>query len=142
MKSYVFTIVWGVVIWFIATMFFILFGEHVLFSPGTEKFMISFLLLQVGTAILLWAVTRLYLLFDQSINAAIKFGVIGTIIGLSLDTLSISYHEFFFPKLDEGQIIAFTAWMSLAYALYLLIPTIINSRVIKRHNKNCDSQIK
>jgi len=127
-------------IWFIATMFFVLFGELVLFSPGTEKFLFSFLLLQVGTGILLWMMTRLYLFLDHSNNAAIKFGVIGSIIGLSLDTISIS--DLFFPKLDEGQIIAFTAWMSLAYALYLLIPTIINSRVIKRHNKNCDSQIK
>jgi hypothetical protein len=133
MKGYLFTAIWGVIVWSFATIFFVLFGEHVLFSPGTNKFIFSLFLLILGTGALLCGVTFVYLLFDKTENAALKFGVIGTIIGLSLDAFSLSNHYFIFPKLDNLQVIAFTAWMSFAYALYLLIPIMINQ--LKRKNK-------
>ncbi|WP_096189980.1 DUF5367 family protein [Evansella halocellulosilytica] len=126
MTGYTFTVVFGILVWFIATMFFIVFGEYVLFSPGSINYGISLSLLIVGTGILLWGVTYLYLFFDKSVYAPLKFGVIGTTIGLALDTFSISFHNVLFPHLDDSQVIAFTAWMSFAYALYLLIPAIIN----------------
>ncbi|RUL50932.1 DUF5367 family protein [Lysinibacillus antri] len=131
MKNYLITTLWGVFIWFFATLFFVFFGEHVLFSPGKENFTTSILLLVLGTGLLLWGVTYIYLFFDKSKNAPLKFGVIGTIIGLSLDTFSISNHNLIFPKLDDSQIIAFTTWMSFAYALYLFIPALINQQRIK-----------
>ena len=128
MKGYLFTALSGVLVWFFATIFFVLFGDRVLFGPGTDSYVISLLLLGVGTGCLLWGVTYVYLLFDKSKNAALKFGIIGSIIGLSLDTFSLSNHHFIFPQLDDSQVIAFTAWMSFAYALYLIIPAIINQR--------------
>lgn len=133
MKGYLITILWGVLVWFFATMFFVFFGERVLFSPGTENFITSFLLLVTGTGLILWGVTYIYLLFDKSKNAPLKFGIIGTIIGLSLDTFSLSNHNLIFPKLGDTQVIAFTAWMSFAYALYLFIPAMINQQRIKHH---------
>ena len=128
MKGYLFAVLSGVLVWFFATMFFVLLGDRVLFSPGTDNYGISLLLLVVGTGCLLWGVTYIYLLFDKSKNAPLKFGIIGSIIGLSLDTLSLSNHNLIFPKLDDSQVIAFTAWMSFAYALYLFIPAIINQK--------------
>lgn len=125
MRQYVVTIFWGLLVWLFATLFFVFFGEHVLFGPGTEKFVTSLLLLLAGTALLLWLVTKIYVLFDRSKNAFLKFGIIGSIIGLALDTFSLSNYHLVFPKLDETQIIAFTAWMSFAYALYLLIPGVM-----------------
>ncbi len=95
-----------------------------LFSPVKNEFIISIFLLLVRTSILLWGVTYVYLLFDKTINAPLKFGVIGTIIGLALDKFSLSNHHMVFPKLNDSQIIVFTAWMSFAYALYLFIPLI------------------
>ncbi|WP_223068952.1 DUF5367 family protein [Paenibacillus caui] len=132
MKSYLFTAIWGVIVWLAATLFFVIFGEYVLFSPGTKAFISSFLLLVVGTGAALWAVTNVYLLFDKTDHASLKFGVMGTIIGLSLDTFSLSNHYFIFPKLDDSQVIAFTAWMSMAYALYLLIPAMMNQLMRKK----------
>ena len=128
MKGYLFTALSGVLVWLFATMFFVLFGDRVLFSPGTDSYVISLLLLGVGTGCLLWSVTYVYLLFDKSKNAPLKFGIIGSIIGLSLDTFSLSNHNLIFPKLDDSQVIAFTAWMSFAYALYLFIPAMINQK--------------
>ncbi|WLR52496.1 DUF5367 family protein [Bacillus tianshenii] len=133
MKGYLMTLLWGVLVWIFATMFFVFFGEHVLFSPGTEPFTTSLLLLVMGTGLVLWGVTYLYLLFDKSKNAPIKFGIVGTIIGLSLDTFSLSNHNLIFTKLDNTQVIAFTAWMSFAYALYLFIPAMINQQRMKHH---------
>nr|WP_106782724.1 DUF5367 family protein [Lysinibacillus timonensis] len=133
MKAYAMPILSGVLVWFFATMFYVLFGESVLFSPGTENFSTSLLLLIAGTGILLYGVTYLYLLVDKSNNAALKFGIIGTIIGLAFDTYSLSNHKLVFPKLDESQVIAFTAWMSFAYALYLLIPAVINYYQMKNN---------
>ncbi|MED4351094.1 hypothetical protein P9265_01950 [Schinkia azotoformans] len=34
--------------------------------------------------------------------------------------------------MSESQVIAFTVWMLFAYALYLIIPTMINERNKKR----------
>src|SRR5699024_8617415 len=121
MKGYLFTAMWGFLVWLFATLFFRLFGEYVLFSPVSNEFFFSTTLLLVGTSALLWGVTYVYLLFDKTNNAPLRFGVIGTIIGLVLDTFSLSYHRIVFPKLDDSQVIAFTAWMSFAYALYLFI---------------------
>ncbi|MET3699648.1 hypothetical protein SAMN05877753_112121 [Bacillus oleivorans] len=125
MKNYFFTGIWGVLVWAFATLFFVIFGENVLFSPGTNHFFYSLCLLIVGTGVLLWGVTYIYLLFDKTENAALKFGLIGTIIGLTLDTISLSNHSLIFPKLNDSQVIAFTSWMSFAYALYLVIPAMI-----------------
>lgn len=129
MKGYLFTAMWGVLVWLFATLFFRFFGEHVLFSPVTSEFVFSISLLLVGTSALLWGVTYVYLLFDKTNNAPLKFGVIGTIIGLALDTFSLSNHHIVFPKLDDSQVIAFTAWMSFAYALYLFIPLMFNQKM-------------
>jgi len=126
MKSYIVTAIWGLFIWLFATLFFVFFGDRVLFPPGTEEFMISLLLLLIGTALLLWLVTYLYLLVDKSENAAIKFGIIGTMLGLALDTFSLANHQLLFPKLSYQQVIAFTAWLTFAYAIYLFIPAIMN----------------
>ncbi|MBD8007563.1 DUF5367 family protein [Bacillus norwichensis] len=126
MKGYLFTAMWGVLVWLFATLFFRFFGERVLFSPVTDEFVISIFLLLVGTSILLCGVTYVYLLFDKANNAPLKFGVIGTIIGLALDTFTLSNHDMVFPTLDDSQMIAFTVWMSFAYALYLVIPLLFN----------------
>ncbi|HCX47598.1 MAG TPA: hypothetical protein DG757_00840 [Bacillus sp. (in: Bacteria)] len=128
MRGYLFTALWGIVVWIFATLFFVLFGKQVLFSPGSSSFVMSILLLIVGTAILLVGTTSLYLWFDKSENASLKFGIIGAIVGLTLDTFSLSNHQYIFPQLSESQVIAFTVWMSFAYALYLIIPTMINER--------------
>lgn len=129
MKGYLFTTMWGILVWLFATLFFRFFGEYILFSPTTNEFFISISLLLVGTSVLLWGVTYLYLLFDKTNNAPLKFAVIGSIIGLALDTFTLTYYDIVFPKLDDPQVIAFTAWMSFAYALYLFIPLMFNRKM-------------
>lgn len=44
----------GCLVWICAIMFFVFFGEYVLFSPGTNGFLISTILLLIGTGALLW----------------------------------------------------------------------------------------
>ncbi|MFJ8256428.1 DUF5367 family protein [Peribacillus asahii] len=136
MKGNAFALIFGVLVWFVATMFFVILGERVLYPPGTVSFAISITLLVVGTGFLLWGITYIYLLFDKTENAPLKFGIIGTIIGLALDTFSLSFHQFIFPNLAEPQVIAFTAWMSFAYALYLFIPALINQKTSKSKGRN------
>lgn len=66
--------------------------------------------------------------FDPSNYAPLKLGVMGTCIGLLLDAFSLSLYPIVFPALNDSQIIAFTVWMSAAYALYLMIPALMNIR--------------
>ena len=132
MRSCLFTAMWGVVVWLFATLFFRLFGEYVLFPPLSNAFWISTILLLIGTAAVLWGVTHAYRLFDQSNQAPVKFGVIGTMVGLALDTFSLTFHPIVFPQLDDAQVIAFTAWLSFAYALYLFIPFMIQQRIARK----------
>ncbi|OCA82752.1 DUF5367 family protein [Pseudobacillus wudalianchiensis] len=126
MKRYVLISCLGALVWLFATLFFVFFGERVLFSPGSASFFISLSLLISGTALLLWMITFLYSLFDQSKNAALTFGLIGTIVGLTFDAFSLANHHYVFPHLSDSKIIAFTVWMSFAYALYLIIPAVLN----------------
>ena len=132
MKDYVFTAMWGILVWLFATLFFRIFGEYVLFDPGTHEFVVSILLLLIGTSVLLYGITFVYLLIDKTNNAALRFGIMGTIIGLVLDTFSLSNHHFVFPALDPSQVIAFSTWMSFAYALYLFIPFMFNLKISQR----------
>lgn len=126
MKSFYIAAISGVVVWICAIMFFVCFGEFVLFSPGTNEFLISTILLLIGTVLLLWGVTYIYAKIDQSENSPLRFGMMGTIIGLIFDSFSLANYHSIFPNLDDKQVIAFTVWMSFAYALYLIIPSFIN----------------
>lgn len=126
MKSFYIAAISGVIVWICAIMFFIFFGEFVLFSPGTNEFLISTILLLIGTGLLLWGVTYIYAKIDRSENSPLRFGMIGTIIGLIFDSFSLANYHSIFPNLDDTQVIAFTVWMSFAYALYLIIPSFIN----------------
>ncbi|MEH6941234.1 DUF5367 family protein [Bacillus sp. JJ722] len=132
MKQYMLPTIFGITVWFAATLFFALFGEHVLFAPNTASFTMSLITLIIGTAISLYLITRLYLLFNHKKNAALRFGIIGTCIVLVLDTFSLSNYTVIFPNLHDTQIIAFTAWMSFAYALFLIIPAVINLKYTKK----------
>lgn len=125
MKSYIKTSFFGLIVWFLATLFFVLFGEYVLYAPGSKGFLVSLTLLLLGTGILLYFTTRIYMLFDKTKHAPLKFGLVGTIIGLTLDMFSISNYKSIFPSLEPSQVISFTAWMSFAYALYLIIPILM-----------------
>ncbi|MEK4304115.1 DUF5367 family protein [Oceanobacillus sp. M60] len=129
MKTYLFTAAWGVIVWGAATLFFRIFGEAVLFPPGTDAFMYSSGALLVGTAILLTLVIYLYTLFDKKEYAAIRFGIVGTMIGLLLDSFVFSNYQMIFPDLHETQVIAFSFWMTFAYALYLVIPFLFQQKV-------------
>lgn len=128
MKNYLFTAAWGLFFWGAATLFFRIFGEDVLFIPGTDAFMYSTAMLLTGTAVLLTLVIYFYTLFDKNDYAAIRFGIVGTMIGLGLDSFVFSNYQMMFPNLDETQIIAFSSWMSFAYALYLVIPFLFQQR--------------
>ncbi|MFP7202576.1 DUF5367 family protein [Lysinibacillus halotolerans] len=60
----------------------------------------------------------------------------GTVIGLILDSFSLANYHSIFSKLDDSQVIAFTVWMSFAYALYLIIPAFINFSQKSKQMKN------
>nr|WP_279664940.1 DUF5367 family protein [Ectobacillus ponti] len=108
-------------------MFFVWFGGRVLISPDGDGYVLRMILLLAGTGLLLAVAAYLYQLLDRTPHASLRFGFIGTIVGLLLDTWSLSNYASMFPGLDEKQVIAFTAWMSFAYALYLIIPALLNT---------------
>ncbi|PFK43875.1 hypothetical protein COI93_08950 [Bacillus cereus] len=116
------TILFSVGIWFAASTFFYVFGAAVLVEISAPSFINRLLLLEISTAICLYAVMWLYRKIDSSRNALIKLGIIGTAIGLFLDTFILYYSASIFPTLSLQQILSFTIWMVIAYALYLFIP--------------------
>ncbi|MFP3917664.1 DUF5367 family protein [Lysinibacillus telephonicus] len=131
MNSYLKTSLFGFIVWLFATLFFVLFGEYVLYAPGSKGFLVSLTLLLLSTGALLYFATRIYMLFDKTKHAPLKFGLVGTIIGLTLDMFSISNYKTVFPSLEPSQVISFTAWMSFAYALYLIIPIMMEMKTLK-----------
>ncbi len=91
-------------------------------------------LLELGTAIALYFVMWLYQKLDTSKYAVIKLGICGTAIGLTLDSYILYHSSNIFSQLTSQQIMSFTIWMVIAYALYLIIPFVMERKktVIKR----------
>ncbi|WP_156922312.1 DUF5367 family protein [Cohnella thermotolerans] len=115
----------GIAMWALATLFFILFGHWVLVDTGNPQFGASLFLLEALTVLILLGLSLIIRLrlFPEP-GSATRLGFIGAAVGLLLDTFSIWYRDNVFPKFDEGQHHAFTIWMTLAYALFLLVPAI------------------
>lgn len=120
----------GIAMWAVATLFFILFGNWVLVDTENPQFGASLFLLEALTALVLIGlalVVRLRLFREP--GSATRLGFIGAAVGLLLDTFAIWYRDSVFTKFDEGQHHAFTIWMTLAYALFLLVPAITDRLV-------------
>ncbi|MDH2880809.1 hypothetical protein [Bacillus cytotoxicus] len=129
-KSWI-TIIFSIGVWFMASLFFILFGSYVLVEITSSLFLPMLLILEIGTAIALYVVLRFYQKIDSSRYAAIKLGMFGTGIGLFLDSFLLYYASTLFPQLSLQQMISFTIWMVFAYVLYLFIPVWMERKRIK-----------
>ncbi|EOV9527462.1 hypothetical protein ACE41A_10585 [Bacillus cytotoxicus] len=129
-KSWI-TIIFSIGVWFMASLFFILFGSYVLVEITSSLFLPMLLILEIGTAIALYVVLRFYQKIDSSRYAAIKLGIFGTGIGLFLDSFLLYYASTLFPQLSLQQMISFTIWMVFAYVLYLFIPVWMERKRIK-----------
>jgi len=125
----------GVAVWAVPTLFFLLFGDWVVLEVGDAYFgsslflleMLSFLLL-IGLSI----IVRLRLLPER--GTATRFGFTAAAIGLVLNTFTVWHRESVFPSFSEGQHHAYTVWMTLAYALTLAVPAVVD-RLIKESAK-------
>ncbi|MGH1039540.1 DUF5367 family protein [Bacillus wiedmannii] len=130
------TILFSIGIWFVASAFFVVFGSSVLLEYTSNRFFLQMALLELGTAIALYFVMWLYQKLDTSKYAVIKLGICGTAIGLILDSYILYNSSRIFSQLSSQQIISFTIWMVIAYALYLIIPCIIQYKKIERCSKD------
>lgn len=130
------TILFSILTWFCATLFFYFFGKFVLVSIHSSTFIPMLLILEVATAIVLFIIMIGYKKVDPSPFSVIKLGIFGTGIGLFLDTFIIYYSSNIFPKLNSEQMLSFTIWMVLAYAIYLIIPILIEQFSKAKHDRN------
>lgn len=130
------TILFSIGIWLFASVFFIIFGSSVLLEYTSNRFFLQLMFLELGTAIALYCVMWLYKKLDTTKYAVIKLGICGTAIGLILDTYILYNSSNLFSQFSSQQIISFTIWMVIAYALYLIIPCIIQYKKIERCSKD------
>ncbi|MES5954354.1 DUF5367 family protein [Bacillus fungorum] len=122
------TILFSIGIWFVASAFFVVFGSSVLLEYTSNRFFLQMMFLELGTATALYFVMWLYQKLDSSKYAVIKLGICGTAIGLILDSYLLYNSSHIFSQLSSQQIISFTIWMVIAYALYLLIPFVMERK--------------
>ncbi|WNC14339.1 hypothetical protein [Brevibacillus brevis] len=116
------TLLFSILVWLGATLFFVFFGSMVLVDPFQESFLLPFLLLEAATAVVLYVVFVIFRRLDPSPYAAVKLGTIGSAVGLIIDAFVLWNRDVFFSKLSSEQLLAFTIWMAFAYGLYLVIP--------------------
>jgi hypothetical protein len=131
----------GIAVWAAATLFFRLFGNWILVEKGTAHFGSSLFLLEVLTLLVLVGlalVVRLRL-FPQR-GSATRFGFTAAAVGLLLDTYSIWNREAVFPAFSEGQYQAFTVWMTLSYALMLLVPAAVDRLVRESAGRSAEAE--
>ncbi|CAJ1002298.1 MULTISPECIES: hypothetical protein [Bacillales] len=116
------TLLFSILVWLGATLFFVFFGSMVLVDPYQQDFFMRFLLLEIATAVVLYIVFVIFRKLDPSPYAVVKLGLIGSAVGLIIDAFVLWNRDVFFSGLSSEQLLAFTIWMSFAYGLYLLIP--------------------
>lgn len=130
------TLLASLLIWGLATSFFRLFGPALLKAPGESGSFVVLLLLELATAIVLYLAASIYRRLDSAPFAATRLGVIGTIVGLTLDGFVVWWHRFTLPGLSDGQLASFTIWMVIAYALYLFIPLVMEHPLLELTRRN------
>jgi hypothetical protein len=131
----------GVGVWAVSILFFLLFGDWVVPGVGSPSFGPSLFLLEILTFLLLIGmafVVRLKLLRER--GSATRFGFVSAAVGLLLNTFIVWYRDSVFPAFDEGQHHSFTVWMTLAYALTLLVPAIVD-RLVKEPESPVESPV-
>ncbi|AFQ07920.1 hypothetical protein BCK_00035 [Bacillus cereus FRI-35] len=122
------TILFSIGVWFFASAFFIIFGSSVLLEYTSSRFFLQLTFLELATAIALYFVMWLYQRLDTTKYAVIKLGICGTAIGLTLDSYILYNSSNIFSQLSSQQIMSFTIWMVIAYALYLIIPFVMERK--------------
>lgn len=113
--------------WAIATLFFLLFGGWVVLEVGDNYFGSSLFLLEMLTFLLLIAIAlivRLKLFTER--GSATRFGFCAAAVGLLLNTFILWYRDSVFTDFTEGQHQGFAVWMTLACALTLLVPAVVD----------------
>lgn len=130
----------GFAMWALSTLFFMLFGDWVLVAAEDRQFSASLFLLEALTAlVILGAAISVRLRLFTAPGSATRFGFIGTAIGLLLNTFVLLYRDKVLYDLDEGQYHAFTVWMTLAYALFLLLPAIADRLIRDKRGHAADA---
>lgn len=117
----------GIAVWGVATLFFRLIGSWVLVAPGEAHFGSSLFLLELLTLlILIGLAVAVRLKWFPERGSATRFGNTAAAIGLLLDTFSVWRRDTVFPAFSDGQHHAFTIWMTLGYALMLIVPAAVD----------------
>ncbi|TJY40955.1 hypothetical protein E5161_14665 [Cohnella pontilimi] len=120
----------GIAVWGAATLFFRLFGDWVLVEQGDAHFGSSLFLLEMLTLLVLIGLALVVRLrWFRERGSATRFGYIATAVGLLLYTYTMLNREAVFPSFSPGQHQAFTVWMTLGYALTLLVPAAVDRLV-------------
>lgn len=120
----------GAAVWAAATLFFRLFGQWVLAEPGDSFFGSSLFLLELLTLLILIGLAlAVRLKWFPERGSATKFGFAAASVGLLLDSFSIWQRQAVFPAFSEGQHHTFTVWMTMSYALVLLVPAAVDRLV-------------
>jgi len=120
----------GLAMWAVSLLFFLLFGDWLLVNTEESGFGSSLFLLEALTVLVLIGISlvvRLRLFREP--GSATRLGFISTLVGLLLNTIVVWNRDSVFTKFDEGQHQAFTIWMTLAYAFFLLVPAITDRLV-------------
>ncbi|MFD2327883.1 hypothetical protein ACFSR7_01380 [Cohnella sp. GCM10020058] len=134
----------GIAMWALGTLFFMLFGDWVLVAAEDRQFGASLFLLEALTALVILGVALVVRLrLFRMPGSATRFGFIGALIGLMLNTFVLLYRDKVLYDLDQGQYHTFTVWMTLAYALFLLLPAIADRLIRTRpveaaHDRDTD----
>lgn len=134
----------GIAMWALGTLFFMLFGDWVLVAVEDRQFGASLFLLEALTALVILGVALVVRLrLFRMPGSATRFGFIGALIGLLLNTFVLLYRDKVLYDLDQGQYHTFTIWMTLAYALFLLLPAIADRLIRARpvetaHDRDVD----
>lgn len=123
----------GIAVWGAAALFLLLFGKYVLLEVNDPYFGSSvFLLIMLTLLLLIGLSVVVKLRMFREKGSAARFGHIAAFVGLVLNAFVFWHRESVFPNFSDGQHQAYAICTTFAYALALLVPSVVD-RLIKDH---------
>lgn len=128
-----FFFIWGVFIWFVATLTFRLFGASFFDPANTLMIVLTFILV---VPLVLTLTIPLYYLRNKNREERLKAAISIAVPGMLIDVFAVVYFEQIFTNLPAGAAVYFGSWLLWSNALILLTGLVKGGKQVGKQQSN------
>lgn len=118
---------YGLVLWAVVVGLVMLVGRWILPGTNSGSLVLALAAIELATAVVVAIVTVDYLRRSGATSVAdgLRFGVVGSIAGTTLDGLLLLATDFDLPGISEDKTLTFAAALFFGYAVFLLVSWLV-----------------